>query len=269
LKLISVILPFYNAKDTIAEAIESLFFQTYSNWELLLINDGSNDASKAICQSFSDKRIRYFEQKNKGVSSARNVGLSHMEGDYFCFLDADDVLPLNSLQARYNVFQKQRELDFVDGKVNRMDEQLKDVLSSWVPNFQGNPFQDLITLRGKSFFGPSWMVKREVNKKYHMREGLAHAEDLLFCMELTRKGGQYGHTEETVLHYRNSPGSAMKNLPGLEKGYRQVYEEIKGWPEIEPNDLVLYRQRSKQIIIRSYLRNGDFSKALKVWKSWS
>lgn len=89
---ISVILPVYNCEKYLARSIESVIRQTYDNWELIIVNDGSKDSSKKIAQEFveRDERIRLVNQKNQGVSCARNLGIDEAIGDILMFLDADD-----------------------------------------------------------------------------------------------------------------------------------------------------------------------------------
>lgn len=263
--LITIITPFYFSEKYIKDAIESVLQQTYKNWELLLINDGSKDRSKAIAISYSDPRIRYFEQENKGVSAARNVGLASMKGEYFCFLDADDVLPFNSLASRLAVFQSNPITQFVDGIVLKKDSRLTVINQFWQPTFSGNPLNDLICLTGKSFLGLTWLVKRKPNRHYQLKEGLTHGEDLFFYMELARQGGLYAYTDEPILHYRDSPGSAMKNLIGLENGYRFIESQIKNWPEVSKRDLSTFRFRYKKAMFLAYLRNGNWERATKCW----
>ena len=91
--LISVIVPVYNVEKELPRCIESLLTQTYSNFELLLINDGSSDGSPEIMERYAEKdlRIRTLHKKNGGVSSARNRGLEQAKGEYVCFVDADDA----------------------------------------------------------------------------------------------------------------------------------------------------------------------------------
>lgn len=97
--LISIIVPVYNKANAIDRCIQSVFAQSYSNWELLLVNDGSTDASGVICDKYAaqDSRIRVFHKPNGGVSSARNHGISRVSGDWLLFLDADDYLLPNAL----------------------------------------------------------------------------------------------------------------------------------------------------------------------------
>jgi len=260
--LVSIILPFYNAEKHLKEAIDSVLIQTHKNWELLIINDGCSDQSKAIALSFQDARMHYFEQVNNGVAAARNVGLAHMRGDYFCFLDADDYLPPNSISARLKVFEQNPALSFVDGQVKKMDAELKQICATWRPYFQGNPLSDLVQLTGRSFFGPTWMIKRENAFRYRLREGLTHGEDLLFYMELARSGGNYDYTEETILLYRDNPGSAMKNLAGLEAGYRCIESEIATWQELTAKSLWMYRIKYRKAMFLSYLNNRMPLKAI-------
>src|SRR5689334_5372936 len=99
--LVSIITPFFNTENFLQEAIESVIYQTYENWELLLIDDGSTDNSMRIAQEYAAKypdKIRYLEHhkhQNRGKSTSRNLGINHAKGEYICFLDADDVfMPL-------------------------------------------------------------------------------------------------------------------------------------------------------------------------------
>lgn len=89
---ISVILPIYNSERFLHHCIDSILAQTFTDWELLLIDDGSKDASGSICDKYAakDERIRVFHKENGGVSSARNLGLDHAKGEYVVFVDSDD-----------------------------------------------------------------------------------------------------------------------------------------------------------------------------------
>ncbi len=99
--LVSVILPVYNAGKTISKCIESILIQTLSDFELLIINDGSKDSTLSICEQLAEKdhRVRLINQENKGVSSARNKGIDSSTGKYICFIDSDDWVEPNYLAA--------------------------------------------------------------------------------------------------------------------------------------------------------------------------
>lgn len=100
----SVIVPVYNAEKYIAECIESVLNQTFSDLELLLVDDGSPDNSGAICDEYAakDSRVKVFHQENGGVCAARNTGLDNATGEYVSFVDSDDYLESNALEILYN-----------------------------------------------------------------------------------------------------------------------------------------------------------------------
>lgn len=98
--MISIIIPIYNAEKFLHEAIESIMNQSYQNFELILVNDGSTDSSDAICAAYAQKyqNIRHFKKENSGVSDTRNFGMRQATGEFLVFVDADDTLPPNALQ---------------------------------------------------------------------------------------------------------------------------------------------------------------------------
>ena len=93
-RLISVVVPVYNVEDVLHFCIDSILNQTYSDFELLLVDDGSTDKSGDICDQYArkDTRIRVFHKENGGVSSARNLGIDNANGEYICFIDSDDYV---------------------------------------------------------------------------------------------------------------------------------------------------------------------------------
>lgn len=91
MKTVSVIIPVYKVENYIAATVQSVLDQTYENFELLIIDDGSPDSSIEICQQFTDPRIKIIRQENRGVAAARNTGIRHAQGEYIALLDADDL----------------------------------------------------------------------------------------------------------------------------------------------------------------------------------
>lgn len=96
--MISVIIPAYNAVRTIRRCIQSVLDQTYTEWEMIIVDDGSKDDTLDICQSYDDSRIRVLHKENGGVSSARNHGLKFAQGDYIAFIDSDDFIEADYLE---------------------------------------------------------------------------------------------------------------------------------------------------------------------------
>ncbi len=106
---ISIITPAYNAERTILETIESVQNQTFSNFELIVINDGSKDRTLDLLQTIKDERLKIFSYENGGVAIARNRGLSHATGDFIAFIDADDLWTPDKLELQLAALQKHPE----------------------------------------------------------------------------------------------------------------------------------------------------------------
>ena len=121
--LISVIVPVYNGEKTIRETIESVLTQSFSDFELIVINDGSQDSTLDVLASIQDPRLKVFSYPNSGVSASRNRGFSHTVGEFIAFLDADDLWTPNKLEAQLAALQDNPDVavayswtDFIDEK---------------------------------------------------------------------------------------------------------------------------------------------------------
>ena len=101
--VVSIIVPVYNTEKFLHRCIDSILTQTYTDFELLLIDDGSKDSSGTICDEYAakDVRVRVFHKENGGVSSARNMGLDNARGEWITFVDSDDWIDDNYLEALY------------------------------------------------------------------------------------------------------------------------------------------------------------------------
>ncbi|MEM9022820.1 MAG: glycosyltransferase, partial [Bacteroidota bacterium] len=262
----------YNVQAFIEEAIQSVIAQTHANWELLVIDNGSTDGTAGVIAQFTDPRIRTFQEINEqGVSAARNVGLAAMRGDYICFLDADDVLPPNSLASRLTIFQERPGTLLVDGRVLVKDEPLQNTLREYLPELRGNPIPHYLQLSEACFFGPTCMVQRDAALTYRFDTTITHGEDLLFYLSCARQvpEARYDFTTDLVLTYRNREGSAMSKLPQLERGYRALFRHMAGLPESNPQQRKALKRKITRVMFRSYLKAGRPLQALaSVGRNW-
>jgi teichuronic acid biosynthesis glycosyltransferase TuaG len=259
--LISVIMPAYNAGKYIGEAIESVLRQSYSHWELIVVDDGSYDRTADVVSSFTDARIRYLLRAHNGVSAARNAGLESMQGTFFCFLDADDMLPEKSLEARLKILLNDEKVLFADGVMETRTEDLKLQVRISKPRFSGNPFGELLKLSDSCFLGNTWMIRRVTDQDYHFEESINHGEELIFYLSISKKG-EYAFTDETVLIYRRHNMSAMRNLKSLEKGYRAIIKYAEDHTLAGRPVLRALKKKVRRIIFRSYLKEGEFRHAI-------
>jgi len=118
--MISVVIGAFNAEEFIAEAIESVLRQSYKNFELIVVDDGSTDATRRVVESFSELGVILLCQENKGAAAARNSAVGVSKGDYLAFLDADDVWTEFKLQSQLNEFALDTSLDAVFGMVQQV-----------------------------------------------------------------------------------------------------------------------------------------------------
>ena len=262
--LVSIIMPVYNGEKYIKEAIDSVINQTYKNWELIIVNDGSKDNTERIVKSYDDKRIKYFYQENKGVSAARNRALEVAKGKYITFLDSDDYLPPNSIKAREEYLEKNPDIDIVDGKAYVMDENLEKIKRIYIPSYRGPLFPKIVLLSDEVYLTCFYMVRREIINSTKFKIGMTHGEDILFFIEISAAyNANYGYVNELVFCYRTGHGSAMNNLIGLENGYIRLYREILNLP-VKINFYTRNYLKIKifKIIFLIWLRQKQFKRAI-------
>lgn len=120
-ELISIILPTYNRSHLLSSAIDSVLFQDYTNFELIIVDDGSTDDTKVLLQQYNDPRIITIFQENKGVSSARNAALKIAHGQYIAFLDSDDLYNQHKLTAQLKFFEQNPSVDLIYTAANCID----------------------------------------------------------------------------------------------------------------------------------------------------
>lgn len=132
----SIIVPVYNVRKYVTECIESILKQSYDNYEVLLINDGSTDGSGDICEKYTvkNKKTKVFHKKNGGLSSARNFGLEKATGDYVVFVDSDDYIAPWSLSEFYKVL-KNRDFDVIETRLTEVKENEEKILDKHMEEY--------------------------------------------------------------------------------------------------------------------------------------
>ena len=195
-ELISIIIPLYNKEKNIERTIKSVLGQTYTNWELIVVDDGSNDNSAYVVRSFLNcGRIKYIYKDNGGVSCARNLGINESNGDWIIFLDADDYLLSNALSILYELVkkyntlistgnfiikEKEKEWKFCTGRVERKQSN----------NYKAWFFCNFFPRAGAALFHHTIM------KKHLFDESLSRYEDAKSLFEIFR---------ENVISYSPQP----------------------------------------------------------------
>lgn len=175
--LISVIIPAFNAADFITEAIESILAQTVTDFEILVIDDGSSDATADIVSRFGEP-VRLLRQENGGPAKARNQGIREARGEFVAFLDADDIWKETKLKKQLALFEADPELGmvFTEGYVFNQEGIFRKNLSKRERLMSGNLPQNILLHSGLST--PTVMLRKRVLDEIGLfEESLAHAED--------------------------------------------------------------------------------------------
>lgn len=137
--LVSIVTPTYNRADFIEQAVNSVLAQTYANFELLIVDDGSTDNTRDLLEPvLADSRVRYFHQENQGQSVARNLALSEAKGDFVCFLDSDNYWPAEKLEKQVELFRGQPDYDVIYGDIIVIDETGKEVTRKNMSRYSGH-----------------------------------------------------------------------------------------------------------------------------------
>ena len=205
---ISIIVPIYNVEKYLRDCIESIINQTYTNIEIILVNDGSTDSSLEICKEYAEKndKIKIVNKKNGGLSDARNYGLEHATGKYIMFVDSDDYLALNSCEVLYNAI-KDTEFEFVTANFAFTDsEGIPWKRPMFSDKFQNTPLD--IEDYKKSFYlvnSAVWnkIFKKEFLDNNHLKfeVGLL-AEDAVFTTLAFLKAKKTYYIKDIVYYYR-------------------------------------------------------------------
>ena len=251
--LISIVIPIYNAEKYLEECLNSIKNQTYKNIEVIMVNDGSKDNSETICKRFSedDTRFRYFTKVNGGVSSARNLGLDNVKGEYITFIDADDWIAEKHLELLINSIKKTnsdigvssyKEFNNKDTYYIRVyTKQEKNLL-----NFEKMNRDKFLSLFPKLMSANvcfnnavSKLFRKDLVKNLRFDTSIKYGEDLDFYFRLYMNVDSISYVNELTYVYRIHGDSTTSNFNQEHAEqeltiFKQMYEKIQeiGLPTI-------------------------------------
>jgi glycosyltransferase involved in cell wall biosynthesis len=277
--LVSIILPTYNRVNLISRAIDSVLAQTYSNWELIIWDDGSNDDTEKVVGSNHDKRIQYFYDENHGVYYARNQAIRKSEGKYLAFLDSDDEWISEKLHIQVNTLEINPQVDLVfsdfinvnetSHKKYRAFEQYMEILNSLdVEKIDRDTFiirdgipeklteENIIAL-------DSVVLRAELLERIgSFQAGMRNSADFELWWRMGLAGVCFAYIDKVCLHRYKGPGSlSSQSIPQVDD-YKKVLDicleetRSKGRTELVPNLNHLYRN-AWQNLIPLYAQTGD------------
>ncbi|MEH2258711.1 glycosyltransferase family 2 protein [Nostoc sp.] len=278
MKKVSVIIPVYGVEKYIAATVQSVLEQSYTNFELLIIDDASLDSSINICQQFTDPRIKIIHQANRGVSGARNTGIRHAQGEYLAFLDGDDLWLPEKLEKQIAHLENSPAVGVSFSRSAFIDEagqalgtyqmpKLKEITPSYL--LSCNPVGN----------GSAAVIRREVleaikfqdnlysaNEDCYFDERLLQSEDNEFWIRISIKSNWQieGIPEPLTLYRVNSKGLSANMLKQLDF-WEKLIEKTRSYaPEIFTQGETLARAYQLQYLARNAVRLREGSMAVKL-----
>lgn len=227
--LVSVIIPTYNRAEMVARATRSVVAQTFPDWELIVVDDGSTDNTEAVVNSFADRRVVYLRrEKNGGVNAARNSGISAARGRYVSFLDSDDEYLPGKLGRQVDLLSKRdHEVDGVECAARVME-----VDHEWTmhPPLRGTDYDQLLDRMGRDIHVSLLLLRRELADAIRFDESFPAWGDVDFLLRLLKRCRLAFIDEPLVVLHRHAGlhlSTVAARLNGLRRGFQKYGTELE------------------------------------------
>lgn len=226
--IVSVVIPCYNDKEYIAETLQSIRQQTFQDVEIIIVDDGSNQATKELLITLVSDKVRVITQENKGLSAARNIGFKEANGEFVLTIDSDDTVDPTFLEKALVILNKNKSIGAVSSHVSIFEND-HQFIAIHTPN--GGRVKDFLFDNNSVSFAlirkQAWQEIGGYDEK--MRNGF---EDWEFWIAITKKGWEIAMIEQLLFNYRQKPVSMSKdakenyreaNLNYIYKKHQDVY----------------------------------------------
>ncbi|OGW78007.1 MAG: hypothetical protein A3C51_01670 [Omnitrophica bacterium RIFCSPHIGHO2_02_FULL_46_20] len=247
--LVSVIIPYFYEERYLEEALLSVFSQTYKNYEIIVVDDGSaTGGAKSICKKYGDK-LKYIRQENKGVSAARNNGIANSHGEYIAFLDEDDIWLPDKIEKQVGYFEELKRKNINAGLIytgQQMIDEDNNVLANGLCKSSGYNYK--LLLFGNFIGTPSCvMTTRSVLRDVGLfDEGLLQCQDFDMWIRIAKKYDIYS-VNEILTRYRNRQNSLSKDTETRISNCNKIIE--KQFEEDAKNEIISSELR-KNLLLR-------------------
>ena len=275
MRKISVIIPVYNVEKEVAKCINSVINQTYSNLEIIIVNDGSTDESLKVCQKYCDERIRIIDKSNGGLSDARNAGMAVATGEYILFVDSDDYIEEETCE-RFMKIMASNNPDLVVGDYyieNGLTKKLvqhKCLISG--KTYSRDEYLSA-AIRNNELRMEAWLnlYNTEFMKKnnFKFKKGIYH-EDMQLTPNILVKADTILYVENAFYHYVQRSGSIM-HQSNQKKRMNDTINIYRQWIELEDkfSDRVT-KKYFRGFIVKCYLKTcRTFPDAYSISKLFS
>jgi glycosyltransferase involved in cell wall biosynthesis len=220
---VSVVITAYNSMDYLPETLETVFKQTFTNFEILLVDDGSSDHIVKWASELVDPRVKLISQENQGVSVARNTGIAHAQGEYIAFLDGDDTWEPTKLEKQVRCLDENPEVGLVHTWLTKIDWQSKPTGRVICPQIEGEVWQQI--LERNQVACSSVIVRRCCFETVGMFDkNLRFAEDWDMWIRLATRY-HFAILKDFLVGYREHPNSKSKRYASRLQDFRNIIEK--------------------------------------------
>lgn len=257
---ISIVIPSYNRAEYISATLDSILAQTYKDFEIVFVDDGSTDNTEKILHEYSGKdyRVKYFKQPNSERAVARTYGMELAMGDYICLVDSDDLWYPNKLEVQLKVMDEDPDVILSYASVNRVDMQGNRTMAATRQHegYTGWVFFELLKRNFISSVTP--MFRKEVLKKVkEQNTSFIPYEDWDFWLRMSREGKFY-HITQPLGDYRLHPGQSVQNV-NAERIEKVTLAVLENNTSLENFDLQEYMNKTGETKNLASFIQQDFS----------
>jgi glycosyltransferase involved in cell wall biosynthesis len=227
--LVSVVMSVYNGEQFLQRAIESILSQTYSNWEFIIIDDASNEATRKILSDYSnDGRFRIIRQpENKGLTKNLNIGVEMSKGEYIARMDADDISLPNRFEEQVLYLEQHPETVAIFSLVDLIDENGKPA-GLWPDDRKATSYEAIrrfLPLRN-CVAHPSVMIRKNILQQYKYNEKQLHSQDWDLWLRLVNDGKRIEKINKPLLFYRIHNNSVTK-VSNKKSAFLKIHQSYK------------------------------------------
>ena len=242
---VSIIMPAYNVAPYVADAVRSALAQTFADFELIVVDDGSKDSTAEVVNGLAreDRRVRLVQQSNRGLAGARNTALRAARGDFFALLDSDDTWEPEFLQAQLAVLNARPEVDIVTGNGWYLDGPRHSQLARPYPDSRPDPVLASILADEWSVFIMSVMRRRVYTAIGPFDEAMRSNEDYDFWLRAALAGFSFARNDRPLGHYRVRSDSLSASNVRMLRGILQVYRKLEPALRDRPAELAILEQQ--------------------------
>lgn len=273
----SLIIPAYNVEKYIKKCLDSVLNQTYNNYEIIIINDGSTDNTSKILESYkSNKKIKIINQENKGLSSARNTGVSNAKGDYILFIDSDDFIEKELLETLNKTIKDEDLIRFQIRTLDETNKIIKEYKEETFNNLNGIEAFNKLSKYNLVELAVCYAYKKEtfLKSNYRFEEKTYHEDFGLipYIIISSKKVTSINYIGYNYLQRKNS----IMNNTDYEKEIKKSndvlkhYKNLIKWSQNIEGDLTIYKSFiANSVILKSLnLKEKDYKNYIKKLKEY-